>query len=98
MTFTINMEGFSDPNSGTLRTAIAAEIAALNLYEDMARMEVNTDIRKLLFHIADEKKTHIGEFAALLLNFDEQQAEELMAGQEEVEEMGIEVLHPILIK
>ena len=85
-------------NRDILRTGIAAEIDAINLYEQMADMTSRTDISDLLLDIAKEEKTHIGEFAALLLNFDEQQAHELMAGQEEVEEMGIEVLHPILIK
>ena len=81
-----------------LRTGIAAEIDAINLYEQMAFMTSDVDITELLLDIAEEEKTHIGEFETLLLNFDEQQAEELVAGQEEVEGMGIKVLHPILIK
>ena len=103
MTFSkvpINLDRISKEsiNIEILRTGIAAEIDAINLYEQMSRMTSSTDIADLLLDIAKEEKTHIGEFAALLLNFDEQQAEELMEGQEEVEEMGIEVLHPILIK
>jgi len=103
MTFSkvpINLDRISKEsiNSEILRTGIAAEIDAINLYEQMSYMTSSTDIAELLLDIAKEEKTHIGEFAALLLNFDEQQAEELTEGQEEVEEMGIEVLHPILIK
>ena len=81
-----------------LRTGIAAEIDAINLYEQMAFMTSDVDITELLLDIAEEEKTHLGEFETLLFNFDEQQAKELLEGQEEVEEMGIKVLHPILIK
>ena len=103
MTFSkvpINLDRISKEsiNSEILRTGIAAEIDAINLYTQMSDLTPNADVRELLLDIAKEEKTHIGEFAALLLNFDDQQAHELMAGQEEVEKMGIEVLHPILIK
>ena len=85
-------------NVEILRTGIAAEIDAINLYEQMAFMTSDVDITELLLDIAKEEKTHVGEFETLLLNFDEEQAEELMEGQEEVEEMGIKVLHPIFVK
>ena len=103
MTFSkvpINLNIISDrvSDSEILRTGIAAEIDAINLYEQMSFMASSTDISTLLLDIANEEKTHIGEFVALLLNFDEKQAEELVEGREEVEEMGIEVLHPILVK
>ena len=85
-------------NAEILRTGIAAEIDAISLYEQMAFITSDVDITELLLDIAKEEKTHLGEFETLLLNYDEEQAKELEKGQEEVKEMGIEVLHPILIK
>ena len=82
-------------NSEILRTGISAEIDAINLYEQMSAMTDNDNISKLLLDIAKEEKTHIGEFETLLLNHDHQQAKELIVGQKEVGEMGIEILHPI---
>ncbi|MHC1754824.1 MAG: ferritin family protein [Methanosarcina sp.] len=69
-----------------LRAGIIAELDAINLYEQMANLAKNEDIRKILLDIAKEEKTHVGEFQALLLRFDPQQKEELEAGAEEVEE------------
>ena len=69
-----------------LREGIIAELDAINLYEQLAAMAVDENIRKILLDIAKEEKTHVGEFQALLLNRDKQQAEELEAGKKEVKE------------
>ena len=68
-----------------LRAAIIAELDAVNLYEQMAAVTENKDIKIILLDVAKEEKTHVGEFQALLLKRDRQQVEELEAGKKEVE-------------
>lgn len=70
-----------------LRTAIIAELDAINLYGQMAALAEDVNIKKVLMDIAGEEKTHVGEFQAMLLMKDEEQVKELEAGREEVEEM-----------
>lgn len=69
-----------------LRIGLIAELDAVNLYEQMAAITSNEDIRKILLDIAKEEKTHVGEFQALLLRLDHEQVKELEAGKKEVEE------------
>ncbi len=66
---------------------IIAELDAINLYEQLAAMTKNPDLKKVFQDIADEEKTHVGEFQELLLRLDKKQAEELKRGREEVEEI-----------
>ncbi len=70
-----------------LRVGIIAELDAVNLYEQMAAITENENIRKVLLDIAKEEKTHVGEFQALLLKEDEEQKEELEKGREEIDEL-----------
>ena len=70
-----------------LRTAIMAEMDAINLYEQMAGLTQNEDLRKVLLDVAKEEKTHVGEFHAMLLRLDPEQAKELKKGKTEVDEM-----------
>ena len=75
-----------DMDREILRAGIIAELDAINLYEQMAAMTDNKDIKAILLDIAKEEKTHVGEFQALLLRADKEQVKELEAGKEEVEE------------
>jgi len=70
-----------------LRAGIIAELDAINLYEQMAAMTKNDDIKRTLLDIAKEEKTHVGEFQALLLINDEEQKKELDEGKKEVDEL-----------
>ena len=70
-----------------VRVGIIAELDAINLYEQLAALATNEGIRKVLLDIAKEEKTHMGEFQTLLLQIDQEQAEELEEGREEVEEL-----------
>jgi rubrerythrin len=70
-----------------LRSAIIAELDAINLYEQMADMTQNKNIRKLLLDVAKEEKTHVGEFQTLLLMEDQEQGKELKEGKREVEKL-----------
>ncbi|MEM4152513.1 MAG: ferritin family protein [Candidatus Pacearchaeota archaeon] len=70
------------------RVGMIAELDAINLYEQLAAMANSKDLKKILFDIAKEEKTHVGEFQALLLRRDKEQVQELEKGKEEVEEKG----------
>ena len=70
-----------------LRIGMIAELDAVSLYEQLAAMTNNPKIKKVLFDIAKEEKTHIGEFQTLLLKEDEEQVTELEKGKKEVEEL-----------
>ena len=76
-----------DIDKEILRAGIIAELDAINLYEQLAAMATNNNIKMILLDIAKEEKTHVGEFQTLLLTLDKQQAEELEKGKEEVEEL-----------
>jgi rubrerythrin len=75
-----------DIDKEILRLGIAAELDAISLYEQMAAATENENIRIMIRDIAREEKTHVGEFQALLLKFDEEQVRELIAGGKEVKE------------
>ena len=70
-----------------LRLGMIAELDAVNLYEQLAAMASNENIKKILLDIAREEKAHVGEFEALLLQLDKEQVKELEGGKKEVEEL-----------
>ena len=85
----INLEKATkqDLDKEILRAGIIAELDAINLYEQMAAMTGNENIKKILLEIAKEEKTHVGEFQTLLLTEDREQGKELEEGKKEVEEL-----------
>jgi rubrerythrin len=87
-TIPVDLQKVSDEDidKEILRAAIIAELDATNLYEQMASLTKNEDIKTVLLDVAKEEKTHVGEFQALLLKFDPQQKKELEEGAREVEE------------
>ena len=76
-----------DIDKEILRVGISAELDAVNLYEEMAAITDDEAVKKVLLDVAGEEKTHIGEFQALLLERDEEQARELEKGKEEIREL-----------
>ncbi|MBW2973873.1 rubrerythrin [Candidatus Woesearchaeota archaeon] len=84
----INMDKIDkkDIDKEILRAAIIAELDAVNLYEQMAQLTDNKDLKVILMDVAKEEKTHVGEFQALLLGLDKEQEKELEEGKKEVEE------------
>jgi len=76
-----------DLDKEILRVGVIAELDAINLYEQMAAMTENGNIKKILLDIAKEEKTHVGEFQTLLLKEDKEQEKELEEGKKEVEEL-----------
>ncbi|OGY41066.1 MAG: rubrerythrin [Candidatus Buchananbacteria bacterium RBG_13_36_9] len=85
-TIPVNLEKINkkDLDAEILRAGVIAELDAINLYEQMAAMAQDENIKAILLDIAKEEKTHVGEFQALLLNRDKEQVKELEAGKEEV--------------
>tara|TARA_Y100000310_G_scaffold343205_1_gene449784 strand:+ start:1680 stop:1961 length:282 start_codon:yes stop_codon:yes gene_type:complete len=73
-----------DIDNEILRAGIIAELDAVSLYEQLAAMTSDKKIKKVMLDIAKEEKTHVGEFQALLLERDKEQAEELEKGKKEV--------------
>jgi rubrerythrin len=86
----MNLEKISKENldKEILRAGIIAELDAINLYEQMAAMTENENIKRILLDIAKEEKTHFGEFQALLLMSDKEQEKELEEGKKEVDELS----------
>lgn len=76
-----------DVDCEILRLGMIAELDAVSLYEQLAAMTQNKNIKKILLDIAKEEKTHVGEFQAMLLKLDKEQAKELEEGKREVEEL-----------
>lgn len=76
-----------DLDKEILRAAVIAELDAVNLYEQLAEMTEDQNVRTLLLDVAREEKTHIGEFQTLLFWKDPQQKDELEEGKKEVEEL-----------
>lgn len=73
-----------------LRTGIISEMDAISLYEQLAEIASDDDIKNTLLDIAKEEKTHVGEFEALLKKLDTEQKSELNAGEKEVEKSSNE--------
>ena len=84
----LNLEKIAkeDIDKEILRAGIIAELDAINLYEQIAALTENENIRKILLDIAKEEKTHVGEFQTLLLMEDKEQEKELEEGKKEVAE------------
>ena len=74
----------SEIDKEILRVGMIAELDAVSLYEQLAAMTSNKDIRTILLDIAKEEKTHVGEFQTLLLRLDKEQKKELVEGEKEV--------------
>lgn len=72
-----------------LRDAIIAEESAINQYETVADSTTNEDAKKVLKHLADEERVHVGELQKLLSILLPDEEEKLEEGKQEViEELG----------
>jgi len=74
-------------NREILRAAMIAELDAISLYEQLAAVTEDEKLKAVLMDVANEEKTHFGEFQALLLKEDAEQVKELEKGKAEVEEI-----------
>lgn len=59
-----------DLDKEILRAAMIAELDAVNIYEQMANLTKNEEIRKILLDIAREEKIHVAMFETVLLQAD----------------------------
>ncbi len=85
--FNLDKINKEDIDREILRTGIIAELDAISLYEQLASMTANKNLKNVFADIAKEEKTHVGEFQALLLQLDQEQTREMEAGKREVDEM-----------
>ncbi len=74
-------------NQELLRIGIIAELDAINLYEQLAALTDNKDIKKVFLDIAKEEKTHVGEFQTMLLRMDKEQVQEMEHAKKEIKEL-----------
>ena len=74
-------------NKEILRVAIIAELDAINLYDQLAAITDDADLKKVLLDIAREEKTHVGEFQTILLRLDAEQVAEMEHAKEEIKEL-----------
>jgi len=65
-----------DLDKQMLRVAIIAELDAINLYEQLAAITKDENLKTVFLDIAREEKTHVGEFLTMLLMKDEEQEKE----------------------
>lgn len=59
-----------DLDKEILRAAMIAELDAINIYEQMANMTKNEEIRTILLDIARQEKIHVAMFEIVLLQTD----------------------------
>ncbi|APH38087.1 ferritin family protein [Methanohalophilus halophilus] len=64
-----------DIDKEILRAAIIAEFDAVNIYEQMAGLTNDDDLRAVLLDIAKEEKLHIAMFQSVLLEYDQEYLE-----------------------
>lgn len=87
-------EGFADNKNFTsdmeiLRSTIAAELDAINFYEQLSKKSKDRRVIKLLLDIANEEKVHFGEFKEVLELLDPKYEEAEKEAEEEVEDMSL---------
>lgn len=69
-----------------LRVGIISELDAISLYEQLAAISQDENLKKILLDIAKEEKVHVGEFQALLMKLDPKYKSDLEDGAKEVDD------------
>ena len=69
-----------------LRVDIAGELEAVIGYEAHAMSTSDERVRKILYHIADEERKHIGELQQLLYIISPKEAEYIEKGKKSVQQ------------
>jgi rubrerythrin len=86
-----SMESGPERDMQILRLAMIAELDASNLYEQMAEIAEDDNVRKVLLDISKEEKVHAGEFEFMLEHIDPEYEEAEEEGEEEVMDLtGLE--------
>jgi len=76
-----------DRDMQILRLSIIAELDASNLYEKLALLANNEDVKTVLLDISKEEKVHVGEFEALLQELDSEYEDAQDEGSDEVNDL-----------
>lgn len=63
---------FKNIDKEIMRAAMIAELDAINLYEQMADLTDDEDIKEVLLDIAREEKIHVAMFETVLLQVDDE--------------------------
>jgi len=74
-----------DIDDQILRIGILSEIDAINLYEQLAELSTNENVKNTLLDIAKEEKVHVSEFETLLNKKDSYVKIANKEGEKEVE-------------
>lgn len=69
-----------------IRVDIAGEIEAIIGYEAHAMATTNQNVKKILYHIADEERTHVGELQQLLYMLDPREAQHTEKGRQTIQQ------------
>lgn len=69
-----------------LRVDIAGELEAIIGYEAHAMATNDERVKKILYHIADEERKHVGELQQLLYMISPKEAEHTEKGRQEVQQ------------
>jgi rubrerythrin len=77
-----NTESNSDQD--LLRIAIASELSAITLYNELASKTKSEKIKNVLLDVALEEKVHVGEFQALLEDVDKEERAAHEEGAQEI--------------
>lgn len=76
-----------DIDKEILRIGMIAELDAVSLYEQLAAMTNDKNIKAVLLDIAKEEKTHVGEFEEMLLRLDKEQVQEIEEAKKEIKKL-----------
>lgn len=69
-----------------LRVDIAGELEAIIGYEAHAMSTNDERVKKILYHIADEEKKHVGELQQLLYMISPREAEHIEKGKQQIQQ------------
>jgi len=75
------------------RQAIAAELGAINLYDQLAAKTENPDLKETLEDVAQEEKVHMGEFLQRLNKIDLESKPSIQQGEREAEKDSADAIY-----
>ena len=76
----------NDETAQALRVDIAGELEAIIGYEAHALTTNDERVRKVLYHIADEERRHVGELQQLLYMISPREAEHTEKGKQKIQQ------------
>ncbi len=80
----------NDELAQALRVDIADEMEAIISYEAHALATTDANVKKVLYHIADEERNHVGELQQLLYMICPKEAEQTEKGRQSVQQQQMQ--------